>query len=350
MNNQLKNILIVRTDRIGDVVLSLPLARIIKEKYPDAKVTFLVREYTKALPVNNPFIDEVITLEEKSSKVLFKKNVCKLRQKKFDTAFIVYPTFRISLIIFLSGIKNRIGSGYRLYSFLFNKKIFEHRKDAVKHELEYNLSLLSAIGIQNTGGINNVSFDLNVSKSSLKKVDEILNSVGINKNEKFIVIHPGSGGSAVDLPIDKFKELIKLLTDKKYKIVLTGSERETELCNKLTLNEFVFNLAGRFNLEALIALISKSSMLVANSTGPIHIAAALNKYTFGFYPKVKVCSAQRWGPYTDKKFIYEPELDCKDCTIEQCEKLNCMNTINITRVFNNIVSVMENLNGEKNEI
>jgi ADP-heptose:LPS heptosyltransferase len=184
----------------------------------------------------------------------------------------------------------------------------------------------------------------------LNKVDEILNSVGIRKDEKFIIIHPGSGGSAVDLPIDKFKELIKHLTDKKYKIVLTGSERETEICNRLALNEFVFNLAGRFNLEELIVLISKCSLLVANSTGPIHIAAALNKFTFGFYPKVKVCSAKRWGPYTDKKFIYEPELDCKDCTIEQCEKLNCMSTINITRVFNNIVSVIENLNGDKNEI
>lgn len=81
MNNQLKNILIVRTDRIGDVVLSLPLARIIKEKYPDAKITFLVRDYTKALAVNNPFIDEVITLEEKSSKVLLKENVCSSDKK-----------------------------------------------------------------------------------------------------------------------------------------------------------------------------------------------------------------------------------------------------------------------------
>ncbi|MEP0859969.1 MAG: glycosyltransferase family 9 protein [Ignavibacterium sp.] len=350
MSNQFKNILIVRTDRIGDVVLSLPLARIIKEKFPDAKITFLVRNYTKALVVNNPFIDDVITLEEKSSKVLIKRNVSRLRSKNFDTAIIVYPTFKISLIIFLSGIKNRIGSGYRLYSFLFNKKVFEHRKDAVKHELEYNLSLLSAIGIENSGGINNVSFDLGVNQSSLSKVDKVLESIEIRSDEKFIIIHPGSGGSAIDLPIEKFKELIKLLTNKKYKVVLTGSEKETDLCNQLKLNEFVFNLAGKFNLEELIAIISKSSLLVANSTGPIHIAAALNKFTFGFYPKVKVCSAQRWGPYTNKKFIYEPELDCKDCTIEQCEKLNCMNTINIHRVFNDIVKVMENLNGDKNEI
>ncbi len=350
MSNQLKNILVVRTDRIGDVVLSLPLARIIKEKYPDAKITFLVREYTKALALNNPFIDEVITLEEKSSKVLIRKNVVKLRKQNFDIAFIVYPTLKISLIIFLSGIKNRVGSGYRLYSFLFNKKIFEHRKDALKHELEYNLGLLSAIGIKNTGGINNVSFDLNVSKSSLDKVSATLNSIGIRSDEKFIIIHPGSGGSAVDLPVEKFKELIKLLTDKKYKIVLTGNEKETEICQKLTLNEYVFNLAGRFNLEELIAIISKCSLLVANSTGPIHIAAALDKYTFGFYPKIKVCSAQRWGPYSKKSFIYEPELDCKDCDVTQCEKLNCMNTINIKNVFNNILSVLDNQKGEKNEI
>lgn len=346
MSNQPKNILIVRTDRIGDVVLSLPLARIIKEKYPEAKVTFLVREYTKALVFNNPFIDEVITLEENQSKVLIHKNVKKIKEKNFDTAIIVYPTFKISLIIFLSGIKIRIGSGYRLYSFLFNRKVFEHRKNAAKHELEYNLSLLSEIGIENSGGIDNVSFDITVGKSSLNKVEEILKSYGISEREKFIIIHPGSGGSAVDLPIEKFKELIKLLTEKNYKIVLTGSENETEICSELSLNKFVVNLAGKFNLEELIALISRCSLLVANSTGPIHIAAALNKYTFGFYPKVKVCSAQRWGPYTNKKFIYEPELDCKDCTIEQCEKLSCMNTINVSKVYSDITEVIENLNGE----
>lgn len=341
-----KNILIVRTDRIGDVVLSLPLARIIKQYYPKAKVSFLVREYTKALVENNRFVDEVIVLQEDSLKILIDKNVEQLEKKKFDTAIIVYPTFKIALLIFLAGIKNRIGSGYRLYSFLFSEKVYEHRKDALKHELEYNLSLLSKLGIEHSGGINNVSFDLDVNKSSLNKVESLLSSLGMNDKAKFVIIHPGSGGSAVDLPIEKFLELIKLLTDKKIKVILTGSESEKEICDKLSLNEYVFNLAGRLNLDELIALISKSSLLVANSTGPIHIAAALGKFTFGFYPKVKVCSAKRWGPYTDKKFIYEPEIECDNCTVEQCEKLNCMNSINITRVYNDILNVLENLNGE----
>ncbi|MCL6494094.1 MAG: glycosyltransferase family 9 protein [Ignavibacterium sp.] len=341
-----RNILIVRTDRIGDVVLSLPLARIIKQHYPNAKVTFLVRAYTKALVENNHFIDEVIILKEESSRILIAKNVKQLKQKNFDTAIVVYPTFKIALIVYLSRIKYRVGSGYRLYSFLFNRKVYEHRKDAFKHELEYNLSLLSQLGIHHIGGTNNVSFDLDVNKSSLKKVESLLSSLGINKEEKFVIVHPGSGGSAVDLPIEKFIELVKMLSDKNIKVVITGSENEKEICNKLTLNEFVFNLAGKLNLEELIALISKSSLLVANSTGPIHISAALGKYTFGFYPKVKVCSAKRWGPYTEKKFIYEPEIECKDCTVEQCAELNCMNSINVSSVFNDIIKVLENLNGE----
>lgn len=346
MNIEPQNILIVRTDRIGDVVLSLPLARIIKEHYPKAKVTFLVRAYTKALVENNYFIDEVIILKEESTKILIAENIKQLKQKTFDTAIIVYPTFKIALIVFLSGIKYRVGSGYRLYSFLFNKKVYEHRKDAVKHELEYNLSLLSQLGINHFGGINNVSFDLDLNKSSLNKIESLLGSLGINNKEKFVIIHPGSGGSAVDLPVEKFIELVKMLSDKKIKIVLTGSENEKEICNQLVLNELIFNLAGELNLEELIALISKCSLLIANSTGPIHIAAALDKYTFGFYPKVKVCSAKRWGPYTEKKFIYEPEIECNNCSVEQCAELNCMNSINVVRVYNDIIKVLENLNGE----
>jgi lipopolysaccharide heptosyltransferase II len=341
-----KNILIVRTDRIGDVVLSLPLAKKIKEKYPDSKVSFLVRDYTKDLVTNHPYIDEVLVLKEVKSKPVLFENVELIKKYNFDTAVIVYPTFKISLIIFLSGIKIRIGSGYRLYSFLFNKKVFEHRKEALKHELEYNLSLLTHLGIESDYGINNVSFDINIDKSSLNNAERKLTEAGMEKDEQFVVIHPGSGGSAVDLPIDKFSELINLLTQNKIKIVLTGNEKEHTVCEKLKLNDYVFNLAGKFNLKELIAIISKCSLLVANSTGPIHIAAALGKYTFGFYPKVRVCSAKRWGPYTDKKFIYEPEIDCDNCTVEQCNKLNCMNSINIKKVYQDISKVLEKLNGE----
>jgi ADP-heptose:LPS heptosyltransferase len=288
-----ENLLIVRTDRIGDVVLSLPLAGIIKKKYPKCRITFLVREYTKSLASNHPFIDQIITLDTEADKILLLRNVRKIKQYNFDASIIVYPTFITSLIIFLSGIKRRIGTGYRWYSPLFNIKI--------------------------TG--------------------------------PFIIIHPGSGGSSVDLPISKFRELINLI-DRQFSvpIALTGSAAEREICDSLKINNNVKNFAGQFNLDELTAFIDRSFLFIANSTGPLHIAAALGKYTIGFYPRISACAAKRWGPYSNKAVIFEPEINCSNCTREQCARLDCMNTIQITKVFAEIEKIYKFIvkNGELN--
>ena len=99
MNTDIKNILIVRTDRIGDVVLTLPLAGIIKKHYPECKVTFLVRDYTKEILDNHPYIDERIILKESNGKIDFFENVKIISSKKFDTCIVVNTTFTIALIL-----------------------------------------------------------------------------------------------------------------------------------------------------------------------------------------------------------------------------------------------------------
>jgi heptosyltransferase-3 len=336
MINEPKNILIVRTDRIGDLVLTLPLAGLIKKQYPNSKITFLVREYTKNIMNNHPFIDEVIVLKEVDGNVLLFSNINLIKQKKFDFSIVVYPRFKISLIIFLSRVKNRIGTGYRWYSFLFNKKVYEHRKNAERHELEYNVNLLEKLGIKNNVVQSNVCYDLIVDESSLQNVINILLDEEIDVRKPVIIVHPGSGGSSVDLPIHKFAQLVSKLDDDKYQIILTGSKNEIELCSKIKSSGNVHNLAGKFSLDELTALISKSVMFISNSTGPIHIAASLGKFTVGFYPKIVSCSKERWGPYTNKKRVYEPQIDCKNCTSEQCKKLNCMDSIDISKVYSDI--------------
>ncbi len=341
-DNNLKKILVVRTDRIGDVVLSLPIASVIKQFYPECKLSFLIREYTKPITEANPFIDESVVIKEGNGKFRIFDNVVMLKKFDFDAVIILYPTFTISLIMFLAGIKKRVGTGYRLYSFLFTDKIYEHRKDAKKHELEYNFSLLKSIGIDYQPSIDNVKFNLILSNSSLNKIDRLLSDYNIQSEDRFIIIHPGSGGSAVDLPIHKFKDLINKLNEIDIKIILTGNENEKKLCDELTIHKNVINFSGMLSLKELMSLISKCSLLIANSTGPIHLAAALGKQTLGFYPKIQSCSAQRWGPYSKRKFIYEPELDCDNCTREQCEKLNCMNFININNVINDIKNFLNN--------
>ena len=334
-----ENLLIVRTDRIGDVILSLPLAGIIKKHYPDCKVTFLVRDYTKELVENHPYIDQVLILNETDGKVNIKKNISEIKKFNFNSSIIVYPTFSTSLVIFLSGIKNRIGTGYRWYSFLFNEKVYEHRKYAERHELEFNINLLKKFNIHEDISPSNVKFDIPVNLDSEKKVNELLHKENIDK-EPLIIIHPGSLGSSVDLPIDKFKELIDLIINKTdFQIILTGSKNERKLCEELVMNERVKNFAGNFSLCELICLINKAEIFISNSTGPIHISAALNKYTIGFYPKFLACSAKRWGPYTTKALVFRPETDCEACSREQCKSIDCMNSIQMQKVFAEIEKI-----------
>ncbi len=338
-----KNILIVRTDRIGDVVLTLPLAGIIKKHYPDCKVAFLVNDYTKEIAKSNNLIDEVITLKLTGDKINFSSTLNEIKQRRFDLAIVVYPKFTVALLIFLSGIKKRIGSGYRWYSFLFNEKVFEHRKNAERHELEYNINLLRKIGINEEVNTSDIKFNLDVNENSLDKVKSLLIESGIKENEVIVIVHPGSGGSSVDLPLNKFKEMIeKIVSLKDIRILLTGSESERKICDDISMGNKTINFAGRLSISELTALISLSKIFISNSTGPLHIAAALNVFVIGFYPKIVACSAKRWGPYNKKNIIFEPIIDCNNCTVEQCEKLDCMNSIDVGRVFDQVTAQLKN--------
>lgn len=336
------NILIVRTDRIGDVILTIPMAGILKKYFPLSKITFLVREYTSPIVKGNKFIDNILLLPEISGKLKFIQTLKLVKKHNFDSTVIVYPTFKIALILFLAGIKIRIGTGFRWYSFLFNKKVFEHRKTAVRHELEYNINLLKYFNINENVSKSNVCYNLAVDKNSELKTVQLLLAHIKDIDLPIMIVHPGSGGSAVDLPVAKMKNLIELTAKElNINIILTGSEEEVEICSKLTGSRNVVNFAGLLNLDELKALISKASLVVANSTGPLHIASALGINVIGFYPKVKACSPERWGPYTEKAVVFQPKIKCNDCTIEQCRQLDCMNTIDMTEVFEQIKIVFK---------
>jgi len=337
-----KNILIVRTDRIGDVILSIPMAEIVKKKYPDCKITYLIRDYTRALLDGNSFIDEVIIADEKEGDILFAENLKRIKERSFDTCIVVNPTFKIALMLYFAQIKNRIGTGYRWYSTLFNQKVFEHRKYGDKHELEYNINLLSRIGIQASEAPEKIQFHLKIDEKSSEKINSILSKKESSSENKIIVIHPGSGGSSVDLPKEKLIELTKMLASlEKVSILITGSKSEYELCKDFEVGDSVINLSGLLDISLLKALINEASIFISNSTGPLHIAAALGVHVIGFFPKIPACSQKRWGPYTEKKSIFVPSIDCSNCTRKQCEKLNCMNSIDIGKVFDETKSILK---------
>ncbi|MFA5405213.1 MAG: glycosyltransferase family 9 protein [Ignavibacteria bacterium] len=325
-----KKILITRTDKLGDVILTLPLISEVRRIFPESEISFLTKSFAKDLIVNYPSFDKLIALEYYEGFFSFLKF---LRKEKFDIVINVYPRFELALLFFLAGIKCRIGTGYRWYSFLYNKKSFEHRKYATKHESEYNIDLLKIIS-------KDVKYNRNFFFSYLGDEKQILekkiNKDNLSLSEKYIIVHPGSKGSARDWSIENFKLYIKKFLEefKNTKIVLTGIKAEENIVNEISnsihpefRNNFI-NLCSKLNLKELMILIDNSKLFVSNSTGPIHIAGALNKNIIGFYPNQAPMNETRWKPLSDNAVILKPENMSGDM-----DEIKVENVISETKKF-----------------
>lgn len=304
-----QNILISRTDKIGDVILTLPLISEIKRLFPTSKVSFLIQSNLKDLLHDYEGIDNLIFVDEYPSENELQK---KISSYNFDTVFAVFPRFPLALIFYTSDIPQRIGTAYRWYSFLYNIKVKEHRRFAIKHEFQYNLGLLRAI-TQNVK--DNIVFHFKYSEEEKTGLRNKLLQNDINMDVDYIIVHPGSRESSIDLPLDILIAAVKkILTEfPRYNIMLTGLPNEIEKANKILaeipemFKQKIFSVCGIITLRELMILIDNCKLFISNSTGPIHIAGALNKNIVGFYPETPPMGPIRWKPLSDNNIILTPE-------------------------------------------
>ena len=326
----LQNILVIRTDRIGDVILTLPTIEALKQNFPGARVAMLLNSYTAGLVEG--IADALIYHGETAPKPFFEMLV-ELRLARFDAAVVAFPRFRIALLLWLAGIPIRVGTGYRWYSFLFNKKIFEHRKAAEKHEAEYNLSLLKGLGCAIP---SKPTAKIIISEQERKTASNIRQSMGITDADRLVLLHPGSGGSARDWKSDNFALLAAELKKRGFYVVITGGKSETHLVQSVAqaAGEGVKSFVSSLSLKEFAAFIQTAKLFVANSTGPLHIAAAVQTPVIGFYAPVRVMSPERWGPLTDKKVIFVPDpAQCPRCQGGECQGNDCMRQITVKQVL-----------------
>jgi len=277
-----KRILVIRTDRIGDVILTLPVIDILKQNFPDSSIDFLVNRRVYDLVSDYPNINKVHPIEKERLRDI--RSICTAGD--YELAIAVRPTLPTAIALILSGVKYRLGTGYRWYSSLFNLRHYQHRKYSVKHELEYNVDLLRGIGIEVQ---HYPSPHLQPDGNACARVAGKLRSKGIIPENNFIIVHPALPTSALGWRRENFDRLIELL-ENEFTVVVTG------------LEEPYFE----WTLMELAALISMANVFVSNSIGPIHIAAALGTFVVGIYSPRRGESPIRWGPYTKRKKIFVP--------------------------------------------
>jgi heptosyltransferase-3 len=328
--------LIIRTDRIGDVMLSLPVAQTIRERLPDAEISMMVAEPITELITGQPSIDRVVPYN--NGRMV---NAIRLiRAQGFDIAVLLHPTFALSLELFLAGVPQRIGTGYRWYSLLLNRRVYEHRRTSEMHEITYNLGLLKPLGIERTMEQPYLS----ISEPLRERAQSLLASYSIDK-DNFVLIHPGSGGSTLSWPEQSYAQLVSLLTSKTdYALVLSGGNDERDVAERIQQKTGgrIANMAGKTTLTELAGIISLARLFIGNSTGPMHIASATGTPIVTFFPPSRANRKTRWGPLSPS-IVFEPPIPyCPRCVGESCEYYNCMTLIKPEEVFNSIQKWIRN--------
>ncbi len=285
------NILIARTDRIGDVLLTTPISRRLREQLPAAKITWLVQPYTAPLLDGNPDVDQVILDNGQPMSEL----IDRLKQENFDAVVVAFPRWRVTWAVWKAGIPVRIGPASKLYSVLFNQRIFQHRSESKKHEADYNLELLQPLGV----AFQRTPSRLVLTLAEKEWAHKFLEGHRISFQKPVVCIHPGSGGSSERWPLRSFMELGDQLQEAGCDVVVTGGPGE-DYQNIMIDNMRripVFVAAGSISLRQLASILSCVSLAVSNSTGPLHMAVALGVPTVSVFSPIPTCHPKRWGPY-----------------------------------------------------
>ena len=315
MKNNKTTFIISRADSIGDVVLTLPVAGFLKQKYPDSYIYFLGQTYTQPVAEMSEYIDEFLDWSE-IKKIPLKEQILLFKNLSADEIIHVFPSKKIAKLAQKAKIPVRIGTRNRWYHWLYcNKLVKLSRRKSNLHEAQLNIKLFSDKEIPTLEEIH--------SFYGIKELEPLAGNLQkyIASDKINLILHPKSKGSAREWGLENYAKLIELLPQEKYTILLTGTQDEGLLFRNSLVEPYPFvrDVSGKLSLAEFISLIHSADALVACSTGPLHIAAMLNKLAIGIYPPIKPMHPKRWAPVGKNAHFLVADKNCKDCR----KSLNC---------------------------
>lgn len=325
--HELRRILVSRTDGLGDVILTLPIAVAIKERLPEAQVAFMVQPYTAPIVRRIAAIDEVLPVSD------VRRALHLMRIYKPDAIVFARPEFRLALDALLARIDVRIGTGYRWYSGLFTRWVYEHRRKGEKHEAEYGVGLLGPLF---DGELPVRMPELDVSEEGRGEALHRLAESGVRSS--YLVIHPGSRGSASEYPPEAFGQIAAELAreDPELAIVVTAGAGEEALASTVAARSGgVARVVDDLSLDAFSELLRGARGFVGLSSGPAHLAALVRTPVVALYPGLPPVWPVRWEPWGEHVTTLVPHPEESFCP--ECERRhppeNCVARIATTRVL-----------------
>jgi ADP-heptose:LPS heptosyltransferase len=296
-----KKIVISRTDSIGDVALTLPLVSILKEKYPEAEIIFLGNTYTKPIVNCLTNVDEVWSWTELQN-MEDQQRLEWLKGQNVDVFIHVFPRRELAMLARKANIPHRIGSSHRLFHMLTcNHRVNFTRKNSELHEAQLNTKLLKPFGISRIYTLRELKNCVDF--TTIEPLNAEFKTL-INPNKKQIILHPKSKGSALEWEVNNFMTLAKSLPSDQFQIFFTGTEDESLFFrDQIPNQDNIIDLSGKMTLNQLISFIYQCNILIAASTGPLHIAGLSGICTIGLFTNRRPLHPGRWQPLGENVHI-----------------------------------------------
>jgi ADP-heptose:LPS heptosyltransferase len=326
-SSALRRVLVVRNDKLGDFTLALPAFALLKQQLPEAEVAALVPAYTRDVAALCPWIDTVLIDPGRRREL---ELVRLLRRQRFDAVITLFSTTRVGFSVFAGGIPYRLAPATKAAQFFYNHRLVQRRSRSEKPEFEYNLDLVQrflcdwGIQVQNTP-VRRPYLAVEPGESAQRKA-QFRQRHGVREEHRLVFLHPGSGGSANNLSLEQYAQLARGLRSRKgHTVVISSGPGEEALGDSLAAvlpDVPHVRYISREGLTRFVQTLAICDVFISGSTGPLHLAGALDRPTVGFYPRRRSATPLRW------QTLNEPERRLAYCPPASGEETD-MSTIDV---------------------
>lgn len=317
------NILVIRPDNIGDVIMLGPALRAVKQTSPTARITLLASPGGAAAAPLLPWVDEVIpwrTLWQDLGNLPFEPEreaelVQILASHRFDAA-LIFTSFSQTphvpgYVCYLAGIPLRAGDGKEFGGRTLSTEL-RGAPDEL-HQVERNLRLVEALGFV----VNDRQLEVWIAPQARVAVPHLLEQVGIDASEPYVLFHPGASAQARRFPLERSGLVARGLTEQGWPVLVTGVEREADLVATVAAAAPQARvLVGGTSLPEYAALIDHAELVICGNTLPLHLADALMTPVLALYSGTDLES--QWRPRRTAARLLRQPTPCHPCYLFAC--------------------------------
>jgi len=321
MPQTLRKILVVRNDKLGDFTLALPAFVLLKACLPDTELTALVPAYTRDIAALCPAIDQILLDPGgKADRSEQTQLIHELKQQRFDAALTLYSTTRIGWLLWRSGIRFRFAPATKLAQVFYNHRLTQRRSLSLKPEFQYNLDLASYLlghfAVPSVACPPPPYLQLDHRRAAVIR-HEFQQQHRLDEQSLLVFLHPGHGGSANNLSTAQFAELADLISCKRSVVfIISAGPGEIDRARQVQQQIKQHNTCLYESTQGLgrfVYHIAFADLFISGSTGPLHVAGALNRPTCGFYTNLRSATSLRWQTLSDddRRLAFSPPPDAE---------------------------------------